>query len=144
MCDGQVMAPVGLSDAANVSTIKLFCPRCLDIYEPASKQLRTLDGCSYGKTAAHLMFQTYADLRAFVTGDRMGFGKSADLYVAKVFGFRVHPTAISGPRMQWLRRANDGQELCPRVARTLPSRSVNGSSQSLATSSVELQDNGAD
>ena len=41
-CDGQSCLPVGTSDVPRSATVKLFCPKCEDIYFPRSKyQVRT-------------------------------------------------------------------------------------------------------
>jgi hypothetical protein len=33
-CEGQPCLPVGTSDLPGVSTVKVFCPRCEDVYYP--------------------------------------------------------------------------------------------------------------
>jgi hypothetical protein len=33
-CQGQALIPVGLSDLPRLHTVKLYCPRCRDIYFP--------------------------------------------------------------------------------------------------------------
>jgi hypothetical protein len=34
LCDGQPCLPVGTSDLPNTSTVKIFCPKCEDVYYP--------------------------------------------------------------------------------------------------------------
>eukprot|EP00958_Prasinococcus_capsulatus_P018758 scaffold2229_cov413-Prasinococcus_capsulatus_cf.AAC.3 len=36
-CNGQPCLPVGQTDVARMSTVKIFCPKCADIYYPRSK-----------------------------------------------------------------------------------------------------------
>lgn len=36
-CSGQPCIPVGQSDIPRSSTVKIYCPRCEDIYYPRSK-----------------------------------------------------------------------------------------------------------
>jgi hypothetical protein len=43
-CNGQPCLPVGLSDIPRQSTVKLFCPKCEDVYYPRSKYHGNLDG----------------------------------------------------------------------------------------------------
>ncbi len=43
-CNGQACLPVGLSDVPRQSTVKLFCPKCEDVYYPRSKYHGNLDG----------------------------------------------------------------------------------------------------
>lgn len=41
-CQGQAVLPVGQSDIPRMNTVKLFCPRCEDIYYPLlSRHKRT-------------------------------------------------------------------------------------------------------
>ncbi len=40
----QACLPVGLSDIPRQSTVKLFCPKCEDVYYPRSKYHGNLDG----------------------------------------------------------------------------------------------------
>jgi casein kinase II subunit beta len=47
-CQGQAVLPVGQSDIPRMNTVKLFCPRCEDIYYPKlSRHNRTsLSACA--------------------------------------------------------------------------------------------------
>lgn len=62
-CNGQACLPVGLSDIPRQSTVKLFCPKCEDVYYPRSKYHGNLDGAYFGTTFAHLFQLTYPQLR---------------------------------------------------------------------------------
>lgn len=37
LCNGQPCLPVGSADVPRQSTVKIFCPKCKDIYYPRSK-----------------------------------------------------------------------------------------------------------
>ena len=37
LCNGQPCLPVGTCDVPRQSTVKIFCPKCQDIYYPRSK-----------------------------------------------------------------------------------------------------------
>jgi casein kinase II subunit beta len=37
LCSGQACLPVGTSDVPRHSTVKIYCPKCEDIYYPRSK-----------------------------------------------------------------------------------------------------------
>jgi hypothetical protein len=41
-CSGQPCLPVGQSDIPRSSTVKIYCPRCEDIYTPRSKYLSSI------------------------------------------------------------------------------------------------------
>lgn len=36
-CSGQSCLPIGLSDVPGASTVKMYCPKCEDVYHPPSK-----------------------------------------------------------------------------------------------------------
>ena len=59
MCEGQNLLPVGVATQAGVDTVKLFCPRCLDIYESDSQ----LDGANFGPSFPHFFMQMNRDLK---------------------------------------------------------------------------------
>eukprot|EP01028_Stygiella_incarcerata_P004789 TRINITY_DN2079_c0_g1_i2.p1 TRINITY_DN2079_c0_g1~~TRINITY_DN2079_c0_g1_i2.p1 ORF type:complete len:263 (-),score=59.99 TRINITY_DN2079_c0_g1_i2:282-1070(-) len=87
-CQGQHVLPIGLSDIPGQSTIKLFCPRCEDVYYPRSSRHNGLDGAFFGRTCAHLFFQQFPELIP---------PKPADHYVPRIFGFRLHRSAMLHP-----------------------------------------------
>lgn len=59
MCEGQNLLPVGVSSSVGVDRVKLFCPRCLDIYESDSQ----LDGANFGPSFPHYFVQMNRDLK---------------------------------------------------------------------------------
>lgn len=41
-CRGQPCLPIGLSDIPRASTVKIYCPKCEDVYDPRSKYLGSI------------------------------------------------------------------------------------------------------
>ncbi|GMP73651.1 hypothetical protein CsSME_00031342 [Camellia sinensis var. sinensis] len=80
-CCGQPCLPVGQSDIPHSSTVKIYCPKCEDIYYPRSKYQGNIDGACFGTTFPHLFFITYGHLKP---------QKATQSYVPRVFGFKVH------------------------------------------------------
>ncbi|XP_038684899.1 putative casein kinase II subunit beta-4 [Tripterygium wilfordii] len=80
-CCGQPCLPVGQSDIPRSSTVKIYCPKCEDIYYPRSKYQGNIDGADFGTTFPHLFLMTYAHLKP---------QKPAQSYVPRVFGFKLH------------------------------------------------------
>ncbi|BFZ65488.1 casein kinase 2 regulatory subunit [Saitoella coloradoensis] len=106
LCNGQPVVPCGRTDAVNADTVKLFCPSCLDIYVPPNSRFQKIDGAFFGTTFPHLFFQTYPDYVPAMTSE------TSQIYIPKIYGFRVSERAKTGPRMQWLRmRPSDVGEL---------------------------------
>jgi casein kinase II subunit beta len=80
-CQSQLVLPVGLSDQLAIHSVKLYCPRCEDVYQPRSSRYHYIDGAFFGTTFPHMFFQVYPQLVPIKTGER---------YVPKIFGFKVH------------------------------------------------------
>ncbi|XP_075644719.1 putative casein kinase II subunit beta-4 isoform X1 [Castanea sativa] len=79
-CCGQPCLPVGQSDIPRSSTVKIYCPKCEDIYYPRSKY-QDIDGAYFGTTFPHLFLMTYGHLKP---------QKASQNYVPRVFGFKMH------------------------------------------------------
>ncbi|KAL3337782.1 hypothetical protein AABB24_030088 [Solanum stoloniferum] len=82
-CSGQPCLPVGQSDIPRASTVKIYCPKCEDIYYPRSKYQGNIDGAYFGTTFPHLFLMTYGHLKP---------QKPTQNYVPRVFGFKIHKT----------------------------------------------------
>ncbi|XP_057512540.1 putative casein kinase II subunit beta-4 [Actinidia eriantha] len=80
-CCGQPCLPVGQSDILRSSTVKIYCPKCEDIYYPRSKYQGNIDGAYFGTTFPHLFLMTYGHLKP---------QKATQSYVPRVFGFKLH------------------------------------------------------
>ncbi|XP_078439993.1 putative casein kinase II subunit beta-4 isoform X2 [Wolffia australiana] len=80
-CCGQPCLPVGQSDIPRSSTVKIYCPKCEDIYYPRSKYQGNVDGAYFGTTFPHLFLMTNGHLKP---------QKPVQSYVPRVFGFKLH------------------------------------------------------
>lgn len=80
-CCGQPCLPVGQSDVFRSSTVKIYCPKCEDIYYPRSRLQGNIDGAYIGTTFPHLFFMTYPHLKP---------QKASQWYIPRVFGFKLH------------------------------------------------------
>jgi casein kinase II subunit beta len=83
-CEDQPVLPVGLTDLVGQKGVKVYCPRCEDVYHPPSKKLSTVDGAFFTSSLPHLVLQMYPNLVP---------KKNPDRYIPKIFGFRVHSIA---------------------------------------------------
>ena len=75
---------MGLSDVPNIKPVKLYCARCEDIYNPKSSRHAAIDGAYFGTSFHNIMFQVYPTLIPT---------KSADRYIPRCYGFKVHAHA---------------------------------------------------
>lgn len=84
MCDGHALLPVGQADLPNMSTVKLYCPKCEDIYNPKSSRHASIDGAYFGTSFHSILFQVYPALNP---------EKSSRRYEPRIYGFKVHAAA---------------------------------------------------
>ena len=85
---------MGLSDLPGVKSVKLYCSKCEDIYNPKSSRHAAIDGAYFGTSFHNILFQVYPALIPEKTQKR---------YEPKIFGFRVHAAAA-------LQRWQDGEK----------------------------------
>jgi casein kinase II subunit beta len=84
MCHGQPTVPIGLSDVHNLECVHIYCPRCEEVYSSRSNKHAHVDGAFFGTTFPHLFFLTYPEHKP---------QKSTDVFVPRVFGFRINKSA---------------------------------------------------
>ena len=84
MCQSQPLLPTGLSDVANVQSVKLYCGKCEDLYNPKSSRHSNIDGAYFGTSFQNILFQVHPTLVP---------EKSTARYVPRCFGFKVHHAA---------------------------------------------------
>jgi casein kinase II subunit beta len=84
MCNSHPLLPMGLSDIPNLKPVKLYCARCEDTYNPKSSRHASIDGAYFGTSFHNILFQVYPALVP---------AKSAERYIPRVYGFKVHAAA---------------------------------------------------
>ncbi|BEI82922.1 hypothetical protein CcaverHIS002_0307900 [Cutaneotrichosporon cavernicola] len=111
-CYSQPLLPVGLTDIPFQKPVKLYCPRCEDIYSPKSNRHGSIDGAYFGTTFPHMLFMNYPQMipskgqpsvsdRSDLRREPAGVGAistakaalKAERYDPKIFGFRPHEDA---------------------------------------------------
>ena len=80
LCGGQAVLPVGQSDQPQKHTVKVYCPRCCDIFYPRSSKNRATDGAYFGTTFPHLTVMAYADIMP----------EPCQPYIPRIYGFKIH------------------------------------------------------
>eukprot|EP00850_Spirogloea_muscicola_P013804 SM000095S25018 [mRNA] locus=s95:503233:505259:- [translate_table: standard] len=73
-----------MSDIPRTSTVKIYCPKCEDIYYPRSKYQGNIDGAYFGTTFPHLFLMTYPYIKP---------PKPTQSYIPRIFGFKLHRSA---------------------------------------------------
>ena len=54
-CDKQPVVPVGMSDVLRKGRVKVYCPKCEEVYSP-SPQRFNIDGAFFGPSLPHIFF----------------------------------------------------------------------------------------
>lgn len=110
LCYGQYLLPVGLSDIAYQKAVKLYCPRCEDIYSPKSSRHGSIDGAYFGTTFPHMLFMVHPQMvptkghsvpTAASNPTAVGYAAAstpeaalkAEQYQPKMFGFLVNDSS---------------------------------------------------
>jgi len=87
LCEHQNLLPIGKSDIPHEDTLKMYCPRCQDVYPPQKSKYENIDGAYFGTSFAHMFVVNYPLL----------FIKPKQEFVGTVFGFKVNQTSINHP-----------------------------------------------
>ncbi|CAE8632471.1 unnamed protein product [Polarella glacialis] len=80
LCDRQHVLPIGLSEDLRAAQVKIFCPRCEQVYSVKSKY-KELDGACFGTSFPQIFLQSYPSLVPL---------EPARPFVPRVFGFKLH------------------------------------------------------
>ncbi len=76
LCDRQLVLPIGMSEDLSISRVKVYCPKCQEVYIPRLRFV-DVDGAYFGCSFPHIFLQTFPELRP---------GLSAINYFPKIYG----------------------------------------------------------
>ena len=79
LCDKQEVVPIGMDEELSISRVKVYCPKCEDVYLPRMKFV-DIDGAYFGKSFPIIFFQTFPELIP---------DEAKKLYIPKIFGFKI-------------------------------------------------------
>ncbi|XP_077485190.1 casein kinase II subunit beta-like isoform X2 [Amblyomma americanum] len=83
-CESQQMLPIGLSDVPGEVMVKLYCPKCMDVYGPKSSLHHHTDGAYFGTGFPHMLFMVHPEYRP---------KSPTNKFVPRLYGFKIHPLA---------------------------------------------------
>ncbi|CAG2164629.1 unnamed protein product [Oppiella nova] len=84
MTQNQTMLPIGLSDLPGEAMVKLYCPKCMDIYNPKSSRHHHTDGAYFGSGFPHMLFMVHPEYRP---------KRPINQFFPRLYGFKIHPLA---------------------------------------------------
>ena len=73
-----------MADLPHVQSVKLYCGKCEDLYNPKSSRHSNIDGAYFGTSFQNIIFQVYPALIP---------EKNIKRYEPRIFGFKVHAPA---------------------------------------------------
>lgn len=80
LCERQHVLPIGTSEDLRGAQVKVFCPKCDQVYSPKSKY-KELDGSYFGTSFPQIFLQSYTSLVPL---------EIPRPFVSRVFGFKMH------------------------------------------------------
>ena len=91
LCKRQQVMPIGVSEELNTSRVKVYCPRCQDVYVPRKGAI-DIDGAYFGTGFPQALMQAYPDI---------GVTSGPEKFVPKLYGFKVFGMKGSKYEMQF-------------------------------------------
>lgn len=85
-CDQQALLPLGLSDTPSEAMVKLYCPKCDDVYLPKSSRHLHTDGAFFGTGFPHMLFFLHPELRPRAPEQK---------YTPRLYGFKIDQMAYT-------------------------------------------------
>ena len=79
-CQNQHVLPIGISEKLSVSRVKVFCPRCKEIYLPEQK-CQDIDGAYFGTSFPNVLLNKFPDL--VVKSEKKD-------YHPRIYGFKIY------------------------------------------------------
>lgn len=80
ICDQSPVIPVGIDSEIQKNCVKIFCPKCQDVYEP-EPIYREIDGAYFSTTLPHLLLITYPQIQPEI--------KKREEYTPRIYGFKI-------------------------------------------------------
>lgn len=94
LCERQHVLPIGVSEELSTSRVKVYCPRCVDVYLPRQKQL-DIDGAYFGASFPHVFLKvrilpSLSSTQLFVSQQHFNDTvMPTPRFIPKIYGFKI-------------------------------------------------------
>ena len=79
LCDRQSVLPIGVSEDLSIARVKVYCPKCKDVYIPRMRFV-DIDGAYFGCSFPHIFLQTFPE---YIPKEK------PNTYIPKIYGFSI-------------------------------------------------------
>ena len=79
LCKRQSVMPIGISEELNTSRVKVFCPKCQDVFVPRKGAI-DIDGAYFGTSFPQALTQAYPEIVV---------AHGPEKYIPTIYGFRM-------------------------------------------------------
>ena len=97
LCDRQSVLPIGMSENLCIARVKVFCPKCKEVYIPRMRFV-DIDGAYFGCSFPHIFLQTFPDCIP---------KEKPNMYIPKIYGFTIFGKKGSKYRGKYINSNNE-------------------------------------
>ena len=96
LCDRQSVLPIGVSEDLSIARVKVYCPKCKDVYIPRTRFV-DIDGAYFGCSFPHIFLQTFPE---YIPKEKL------NPYIPKIYGFTIFGKKGSKYRGKYINSSN--------------------------------------
>ncbi|XP_061165502.1 casein kinase II subunit beta-like [Saccostrea echinata] len=86
-CKKQFVLPIGITESTEKEIVRIYCPKCEDVYRIRSSRHRFTDGAFFGTSFPQMLLMFYPEYRPKRPFNRL---------VPRSNGLKIHPSAHNG------------------------------------------------
>ena len=83
-CQRNICFSIGVSDDLNISSVKMYCPKCQEIYNVIDDNFKNIDGAFFGTHWISKLIEMNPQLKS------RDVESSNNNYIPRIFGFKIY------------------------------------------------------